>query len=297
MPSFHSPNGTLHFEQRGSRAATPVLMIHGLGCQLIHWPDSLLDGLVSAGLRVIFWDNRDVGLSFEVDADPPTIADLLAAQSDPSVLSPSYSLSEMAEDAIHLLNHLGQSGAHIVGVSMGGMIAQRLAMHHSHRVFSMTTLMSSTGNPNVGNPNPEAVAALAGSFVANDREAIIQATVAAGNLFGGERYPSERFGIARFAELGYDRSNRPNGTLRQLSAIMTDGDRTAQLRKVDIPTLVIHGTVDPLVHHSGSEALAEALPQSELVLIDDLGHDLSEPVVPSLVESIVQHIGGIAAPR
>ena len=297
MPSFESPNGTLYFEQHGSRAEAPVLLIHGLGCQLLHWPDSFIDGLVESDLRVIYFDNRDIGLSFEVDAQPPAIADLLTAQSDPSVLSPSYSLTDMADDAVHLLNHLGQSGAHIIGVSMGGMIAQRMAIHHRHRVFSMTTLMSSTGNSEVGYPSPEAVGALAGSFTKSERNATIQATINAGNLFGGEHYLSEEYGIARFAATAYDRSNRPEGTLRQLCAIMTDGDRSEELAKVDVSTLVLHGTNDPLVHFSGSEAIAASLPQSDLVLIENLGHDLSEPVIPQLVESIVKHIQSVPTHR
>ena len=297
MPSFESPNGPIYFEQRGSRADPPLLLIHGLGCQLIHWPDSLLDGFVDSGFRVIVFDNRDIGLSFKVDAKPPSVADLLVAQTDPAVLVPAYSLTDMAEDVIHLLNHIGQSGAHLIGVSMGGMIAQRLVLNHPHRVFSVTSAMSTTGEQTVGQAEPEAIGALVGSFVLEERDAIIQATINAGNLFAGDHYPSEEHGIARFAEKAYERSHRPDGTLRQICAILTDGDRSSELGNVDVPMLVIHGTNDPLVHYSGSEAIASLVPGSKLCLIEKLGHDISEPIVPQLVELIVEHMSSASAPR
>ena len=290
MPVLRSPLGDIYFEQRGSRADPPVLLIHGVGCQLIHWPDSLLDGIVASGLRVIYYDNRDSGLSFDFKAEPPAITDLIAAREDPTQLSPPYTLSDMAVDAVHLLNHVGQSGAHVVGVSMGGMIAQRLLGSYPERVFSLTSIMSTSGNPDVGQPQPEAIAALASNFIEMDRETSIENGRRVNNLLGGEHYISTEVGMGRFVEQAYDRALRPAAVLRQFSAIVTDGDRRDPIRNAEIPVLAIHGTNDPLVAHDGSVDLIETVPNGELKLIENMGHDLPEPLIPDMVEAIVTHI-------
>lgn len=297
MPVFKAPGGTICFDQRGSRASPPILLIHGLGCQLIHWPDSLLDGLVDAGYRTVVFDNRDTGLSFESETEPPTIPSLVQALDAPDSLTPSYSLSDMAKDAIALLNHIGQSGAHIVGVSMGGMIAQYLAINHPERVFSLSLLMSSTGSLETPKPAPEVIAALATSIVSPTREAKIEATRTSDRMFGGPYYDSCEVGIGRFAEQAYDRSHRPNGVLRQLAAIVSDGDRRERLRGVQIPSLAIHGDADPLVDPFGSKDLAGSLPNCRLKIIEKLGHDLPEPVIPVMLEEILDHIGSVEAAR
>ncbi len=273
------------------------MLIHGLGCQVIHWPDSLLDGLVAAGFRAVFFDNRDSGLTFEFDAEPPEIPELVQALDDPTVVSPAYTLQDMANDAVALLNHIGQSGAHIVGVSMGGMIAQHIAFQHPERVFSLTMLMSSTGSPDTPKPGMEIVAALAGSIVSDTREANIEATRNSDRLFGGPHYDSVEVGIGRFVEQAYERSHRPNGTLRQLGAILSDGDRRPKLREVEIPSLALHGTADPLVDQFGSKDLAETMPNCKLKIIEKLGHDLPEPVIPEILDAIVDHISSVEALR
>lgn len=290
MPELRTPLGKLHFEQRGSRADLPVLLIHGVGCQLIHWPDSFLDGIVASGLRVIYFDNRDCGLSFDYGATPPTIADLIAAREDPTLLSPPYTLTDMANDAVHLLNHIGQSGAHVVGVSMGGMIAQRLLGNHPDRVFSLTSIMSTTGNPNVGAPKPEAIAALASNFVEMDREAALENGRNVNNLLGGPHYNSTEVGMGRFVERAYDRALRPEAMLRQFGAIVADGDRREGIHRSQVPILAIHGTDDPLVNHDGSVDLIDTANNGSLKLIDKMGHDLPEPVIPEMVEATVAHI-------
>ncbi|MCY4128555.1 MAG: alpha/beta hydrolase [Gammaproteobacteria bacterium] len=290
MPTLRTPLGDIYFEQRGSRADPPVLLIHGVGCQLIHWPDSFLDGVVESGLRVIYYDNRDCGLSFDFGGTPPTIADLIAAREDPTLLSPPYTLADMAMDAVHLLNHIGQSGAHVVGVSMGGMIAQHLLGNYPERVFSLTSIMSTTGNSEVGEPKPEAIAALASNFVPMDRDAAIENGRNVNNLLGGPHYQSTEVGMGRFVELAYDRALRPEAMLRQFGAIVTDGDRRDAIRGSQVPVLAIHGTDDPLVAHDGSVDLIETVNNGTLRLIDKMGHDLSEPVIPEMVESTVAHI-------
>ena len=246
--------------------------------------------MVSEGFRVIYLDNRDCGLSFGIDDEPPDIPTLLAAQADPSVLSPAYSLSDMALDAIHLLNHVGQSGAHIVGVSMGGMIAQRCALEHPDRVFSLTSVMSTTGNPEVGQPSLEAIGALASNFEPLEREAALKRSREVNDLFGGPHYVSTEVGIGQVAEQAYDRALRPEGTLRQLAAIMTDGDRRDALREIQTRVLAIHGLADPLVDHSGSVDLIDTVPNGSLVSFDKMGHDLPEPLIPQIVATIVDHV-------
>ena len=290
MPTFHTPQGPIYFEQRGSRADPPILMIHGLGCQVVHWPDSLLEGLTSKGFRVVTMDNRDVGLSFGVEESPPAIAQLIQAMDDPGFVDPPYQLADMAEDVVHLLDHLGQSGAHLVGVSMGGMVAQYVALNHAKRVFSLSLLMSSTGNPEIPAPAPEIVGALGATVVAPSREESVNAARAANQIFGGPHFDSCAVGIGRFVETAHDRARKPDGVLRQLGAILSDGDRRAQLAKVQIPALMIHGDHDPLVDKFGSIDLARTIPNSRLVIIEKLGHDLPEPLISKIIEEIVSHI-------
>lgn len=297
MPVFKSPNGEVFFDQRGSRAAPPILLVHGLGCQVVHWPDSLLDGFVNAGYRIVFFDNRDAGLTFEFDAEPPSIPELLQALDNPNAIARAYTLADMANDAVALLDHIGQSGAHIVGVSMGGMIAQYMAINHPQRVFSLSLLMSSTGNPDTPQPGPEVVGALATSIVSPTREETIDATRKSDQLFGGPHYDSCEVGIGRFVELAYDRSNRPSGVLRQLAAILSDGDRRARLSEVQVPSLALHGTADPLVDQFGSRDLADTMPNCRLSIIDKLGHDLPEPVIPKILNDLLEHIGSVEAAR
>ena len=298
MPYLQSPNGKIYFEQRGSRADTPVLLIHGVGCQLIHWPDSFLDGLVKGNLRVIYFDNRDCGLSFDFDAEPPNILSLIEARENPDLLKPPYTLSDMAGDAVDLLNHVGQSGAHIVGLSMGGMIAQRFIAEHPERAFSLTSIMSTSGNPEVGEPTPEAIAALASNFVEElERDEAIERSRQVNDLIGGSTYVSSELGMGRFAEAAYDRAFRPQATLRQFSAIVTDGDRREQIQSLNVPVLAIHGTSDPLVAHSGSEDIVNNAGDGQLKLIEDMGHDIPEPLIPELVETIVEHVNRSEANR
>ena len=290
MASFAASSGTIHFQHHGARANPRVLFVHGLGCQLVQWPQSLIDGVVAAGLCAVVFDNRDVGLSHGVDAPPPTIEQLLAANENASALTPPYTLSDMARDAVDLLDHLGQGGAHIVGVSMGGMIGQRLAMEHPHRVYSLTSIMSSTGNPALPGPTPEAIAALTAAMGSEDAETAIEIGIRAARVLGGPHFPSEKVGIARFTRLAVERAHRPDGVARQLAAILTDGDRRAGLAKIEAPTLVIHGGGDPLVPAQSGRDTAATVPGAKYLEIGELGHDLSEPVISDMVRAMIEHI-------
>ena len=287
MPSFVHAGLRLHYEQWGARADPPVLLIHGLSCQIIHWPESLIDLLAAAGHRVIALDNRDIGLSSTVDAPVPSAAAIAA---DPSAHPPAYSLSDMAADAVALLDHLGQAGAHIVGLSMGGMIAQTLAIEYPQRCFSLTSIMSSTGNPDLPPPTPAALTA----FIADrpsDRAQAIAQYQQGWRVLAGPHYDSLSEGLARFSEQAVDRGFTAAGFARQLLAIRHAPDRRKALARLSAPALVIHGGADPLVPLAAGEDTAKALPGAKLRVFDKMGHDLPESLLPDIAQAIIEHIG------
>ena len=297
MARFRAKSGQIYFEHSGSRSDPRVLFIQGLGCQVVHWPETLIEGVVAASLCAVTFDNRDAGLSHGSDAPPPSLPTLLAAQEDPQGLSPAYSLSDMAQDAVDLLDHLGQGGAHVIGVSMGGMIGQRMAIEHPDRVYSLTSIMSSTGNPGLPPPAEEAVAGLLATSVAGDAEAAVPLSVQAWQVFAGPHFDSEKVGGARFARLAIERAYRPDGTLRQLAAILADGDRCADLQRLTVPTLVIHGNADPLVPVEAGRETAAVIPGAAYLEVDKLGHDLSEPALGDIVAAITAHIHDVEVTR
>lgn len=297
MPKFHAKSGAIHFEHRGSRADPRVVLIHGLSCQLTQWPEALLDGLVARGLCVVTFDNRDAGLSDGPDTPPPSVEALLAAQQDPAALTPAYTLSDMAQDVVDLLNHLGQAGAHVMGFSMGGMIAQRLAIEHAERIYSLASVMSSPGGADLPAPEEAAVAALLG-LVAEDESKAPAARVAdAWEAFGGPHFPSNEMGIGHCAAQAVQRAWRPAGTARQLAAILADGDRRAALGAVRTPTLVLHGEADPLVSVAAGRATAAAIPNAEFVGFEKLGHDFPAPLIGDIVAAIGRHIEAVEVSR
>ncbi len=297
MARFTAKSGEIYFEHSGSRADPRVLFIQGLGCQVVHWPESLIEGVVAAGLCAVTFDNRDSGLSHGSDAPPPSLMSLLAARDDPGDLAPAYSLSDMARDAVDLLDHIGQGGAHVIGVSMGGMIGQRMAIEHPHRVYSLTSIMSSTGNPELPPPSEEAVGSLISSSAAEDAEAAVSLSIKTWQVFAGPHFDSEKVGGARFARRAIDRAYRPDGMLRQLAAILADGDRRADLNRLAVPTLVIHGDADPLVPPEAGRDTAAAIPGATCLEIEKLGHDLSEPAIGEIVAAVTAHIRDVEVTR
>ena len=293
MARFKARSGEIYFEHRGARANPRVVLIHGLGCQLVQWPDSLIQGLVGNGLCVVLFDNRDAGLSDGPDGPPPSLEALLAAS---DAVTPDYTLSDMAQDTVDLLDHLGQGGAHIVGLSMGGMIAQRMAIEHPHRVYSLTSIMSSTGNPGLPGPHPDAMAA-AVALTEDNAETALAHHIHAWRVWGGGHCDSRECGIARFAERAVERARRPHGIIRQYAAIVADGDRRGELAGVRVPTLVIHGTADPLVPAAAGDDTANAIPGARYIEIPKLGHDLPDPAIAEIVEAISGHIQAIEVSR
>ena len=302
MPRFKARSGAIYFEHAGARANPRVLLVHGLGCQLVQWPEGLTEGLVDAGFCVVSFDNRDAGLSAGPDAEPPSTQALLAAQADPAALVPAYTLSDMAQDAVDLLDHLGQAGAHVVGLSMGGMIGQRLAIEHGERVYSFVSIMSSPGGTDLPAPEEAAVAALlrlaepgagAGDVPADAEARLTEAW----ETFGGPHFSSAQVGIGRYARRAIERAFRPGGVARQLAAILADGDRRPALAAVRAPTLVLHGEADPLVDVEAGRATARAVPNAKFAAFEKMGHDLPAPLVGDVVAAISAHIHAVEVSR
>ena len=276
----------LAYETFGERGSTPLLLVSGLGSQMISYPDELCAGLAAQGLFVIRFDNRDVGQSTHLHAAGlPRLGDV--RRGDRS--SVHYELADMAADAAGLIEALGLDSVHLVGVSMGGMIAQRVAITYPDRVRSLTSIMSTTGDRSVGGAS-EAAQAVLYAPPATDREGAIARQLETSRVIGSPGFPFDEEMIRARAGLAYDRGHDPAGVARQMAAIVTSPDRTADLGKVVAPTLVIHGSDDALVNVSGGRATAAAVPGAELVVIEGMGHDLPRALWPELTERITAHI-------
>lgn len=272
----------LAYEVGGDPAGVPMLLIMGLGAQMILWPDDLVAELGARGFRTVRFDNRDCGRSTWIEGGPEPNP-LAALAGDTS--SASYTLEDMAADAAGLLDHLGIGEAHVVGASMGGMIAQTLAIHHPRRARSLASIMSTTGDRAVGMPKPEVLPALLTPPPAT-REGTVQWAERMFAIIGSPGFEPDREWVADVAGREFDRGQNPPGTARQLMAIAASGDRTQALRGVGAPAVVIHGAADPLVPISGGRATAEAIPGAELVVIEGMGHDLPRGAWPRIVDAI-----------
>ena len=272
----------LAYNTLGEPSDPPVVLISGLGAQLIGWDGAFCQQLVDRGLFVIRFDNRDVGLSSHL-ADRPTSDPLAEAAGAASAAS--YTLAQMAADTAGLIDNLGLGSAHVVGISLGGMIAQILAIEHPERVRSLTSIMSTTGHNQVGQPTDAARALFLLPPVITQEGAMDHA-VLFNRTVGSPAYPTEETELRDRAVSAFDRAFNPQGIARQLTAAMTTPDRTEDLRRLDLPTLVIHGAEDPVIAVSGGQATAEAIPGAELVVIDGMGHDLPRPLWPTVAERI-----------
>jgi pimeloyl-ACP methyl ester carboxylesterase len=274
----------LEYETIG-RASDPVmLLIMGLGAQLIDWPEEFGAGLAGRGFFVVLFDNRDSGLSTSLDElGTPDIPGVLAGTA-----SPPYRLADLAADAVGLLDALGIERAHVVGASMGGMIAQQIAIDQPDRVRSLCSIMSTTGDRSVGQSTPEAAAALR-TPPATTREEAVAASTAASRILGSIGFDASEDAQRRRAERKYDRAYRPLGRQRQLAAIYAAPDRTEALHKVTAPSVVIHGALDPLVGLSGGRASADAIPGAELVVLPGVGHGIPADAIPVMVEAIASN--------
>ena len=291
MPNIRANNIDIYYEENGPADGPVILLVMGLGAQMIAWPDEFIHGLVSKGYRVIHYDNRDVGLSQWMDGakTPNLVWTMLKARFGLPVRVP-YTLTDMAADGIGLLDALGIDKAHVAGASMGGMIVQLMAANHRERLLSMTSIMSSSGKPGL----PGARADIQKSFmVKRPSDASRDDAVAFGTeLVRSFSYPDPARPENAHAEMtakAFDRGYYPVGTRRQLLAIIADGSRVERLKKITTPTLVVHGGADPLVPKEGSEDIARHIPGARLEIIDEMAHDLPPSQVGRMVDLIAGH--------
>jgi pimeloyl-ACP methyl ester carboxylesterase len=282
MPRAQVNGIELEYDTFGAAGQPTLLMIMGLGSQMIAWDERLCRLLADEGFHVVRYDNRDAGLSTFLDAGPqPDLGAVLNGDGS----SATYVLADLADDALGLLDVLGVERAHLVGASMGGMIAQQLVIDHPERALSLCSIMSSPDYPNVGPPSEEAWAVLTCPR-AEGREAAIEGNVASARAIGSPGYPQEEQELRASVIRAYDRCSRTDGIVRQLAAVYASPDRTEALARVSTPTLVIHGEDDALVDVSGGRATAAAVPHAELLTLPGVGHELPAALWPRIVPAI-----------
>jgi len=288
MTSVEANGITVEYADTGPRDAPVILLIMGLGMQLIAWPQSFCDGLAARGFRVVRFDNRDVGHSTPIPAGSLAMTSMMARAFFGLPVRPPYTLTDMARDALGLLDALGISRAHIVGASMGGMIAQILAIERPERVKSLISIMSTTGNRRLPGPKAKVLRALLRPRPRNKAVAVRRG-MELFCLIGGSGYPPTDAELRDKVERAVHRSYRPDAVLRQLIAIRAAPSRVQALRRVRAPTLVLHGSDDPLVPMAGGEDTAANIPGARLRIIPGMGHFLPEALVPLLVDEIAGH--------
>lgn len=299
MPTVTTPNTGIEifYEDTaplGDNAqAEVILLVMGLGAQMTLWPDELVAALVGDGFRVIRYDNRDIGLSQKMEgarAPSPAMQVLRKKIGFPARVP--YTLKDMADDGIGLLDALGIASAHVVGASMGGMIVQLMAVHHPERLMSLTSIMSTTGSGKLPQAEKHAMDALVAPLKGLDEETLVAHGLNIAKNIGSAGFPFDPEEQRERVLKNMRRSVYPAGLPRQLAAIIDDGDRTSRLAAVRAPTLVLHGEADPLVKLEGGEATAAAISGARLVTIPGWGHDLPIPLIPRLAGEIAGHARG-----
>jgi len=276
---------TLCYEAFGDPADPPALLVMGLGTQMIAWHEDFCRELAGRGLYVVRFDNRDAGRSTHLSGAPPTLRQMVRRDK----AAAHYLLGDMAADAAGLLRELGLAPAHVIGASMGGMIAQTLAARHPDSVRSMVSIMAGTGSRWAGQPALR-VYPMFLRRAPRDRDAFVEYTARAFAAIGSPGFPQDLDALREMAGRSFDRESDATGTGRQLAAILASGDRSAELRRIDAPTLVVHGTADKLVAVSGGRATAKAIRGSELLLIDGMGHDLPRGAWPRIIDAIEANV-------
>jgi pimeloyl-ACP methyl ester carboxylesterase len=272
----------LAYQEMGDADGEPLLLVMGLATQMLAWDEGFCGMLVDRGFRIVRFDNRDIGRSTKIEsAGMPSRVDMMSGRR----ATAPYLLRDMAADTIGLMDHLGIDSAHVVGASMGGMIAQTLAIEYPERVRSMVSIMSTTGSRWTGLPSWKAMGVLLGR-PPKGREAAVERAIKTFSVIGSPGYPLDEERLRDVAGRSYDRGHSAAGVLRQLHAITASGDRTQALRGVDVPAAVIHGKRDPLVRPAGGRATARAIPGARLKMIDGMGHDLPRDLWPTFVEEI-----------
>ncbi len=279
----------IEYAETGRRDAPVILLIMGLGMQLVAWPDSLCEGLAARGFRVVRFDNRDIGLSTRMpSAGSLATAAMMARAFLHLPVRPPYTLGDMARDTVGLMDALGIDRAHVVGASMGGMIAQIVAIERPERVKSLSSIMSTSGDPALPGPAPKVLRALLRPR-SRDKEIAVRRGMELFRLIAGSRYRPSEAELRAKLEGAVRRSYRPDAFARQLIAIQTAPSRVSLLRRVRAPTLVLHGDDDPLVRMAGGEDTAANIPGARLRIVPGMGHFLPEALVPLLVDEIAGH--------
>lgn len=279
----------LCYETFGERTDPPLVLVMGLATQMIVWDHEFCSMLAARGFHVVRFDNRDVGLSTKLlHARTPSLAELMLAQATRLRFRVPYTLRDMAADTVGLLDALGISSAHLVGASMGGMIAQEVALAYPQRVRTLTSIMSTTGDRKLPRAKPRALAVLA-RRVPHDRDGYIRAYVDTWHVLAGDHFPFDAAYWARQGAASYERGINPAGAARQLLAIIASGSRKPKLRRLTVPTLVVHGTDDPLIPVEGGLDTARTIPGAELMLIDGMGHSFPREVWPRIIDAIARH--------
>jgi pimeloyl-ACP methyl ester carboxylesterase len=281
----------LVYESIGDPGDPALLLVMGLGMQLIHWDLEFCEGLAARGFHVIRFDNRDAGLSTKIDAPVPNVMRAMARLP----IRVPYVLDDMAADSFGLLDHLGIERAHVTGVSMGGMIAQTMAIRRPERVLSLGSMLSTTGDRRVGTPKLRVWSVLM-RRAPQQRDAFIEYFVRVFKVIGSPRYPVDEPRMRERAAATYDRCHYPAGTARQLAAILASGSRAQALRRLEVPTVVIHGRSDPLVPFRAGVATARAIPGAQLAAFPGMGHDLPRELWPSFTDALTKNADRAATP-
>jgi pimeloyl-ACP methyl ester carboxylesterase len=290
MPRVSANGIQIEYETFGNPSARPLLLIIGLGGQMIHWDEDLCKDLAGRGHYVIRYDNRDVGLSTRFEAaGVPNLVEVFGRILQGEKIKAPYTLDDMADDGVSLLDALGVRKAHICGMSMGGMIAQTIAIRHPGRVLSLISIYSNTGNPELPQAKPEVMGLLMAP-PPEERGANVEHMLRLFKAIAGPGFPVDEKWSRKILAESFDRCFYPPGVARQLVAILAHGNRKPALASVKVPTLVIHGTADPLVPVEGGKDTAKAIPGAELILIEGMGHDLPHGGAwPRIVEAITAH--------
>jgi pimeloyl-ACP methyl ester carboxylesterase len=295
MPTVTTPNTNIEifYEDHGDPAHEVILLVMGLGAQMTLWPDELVEALVGEGFRVIRYDNRDIGLSQKMEgARAPSLPIQLLRKKIGWPAKVPYTLRDMADDGIGVLDALGIAAAHVVGASMGGMIVQLMAVHHGHRLMSMTSIMSTTGNPKLPAAEKHAMQALIAPITSMEEDSLVAHGLNIARNIGSPGFPFDPEAQRERVLRNVRRSVYPPGPPRQLAAIIDDGCRRARLAQVRTPTLVLHGEDDPLVKVEAGEDTARHISGARLVTIPGWGHDIPQPLIPRVAGEIVAHARG-----
>ncbi|HEX2592600.1 MAG TPA: alpha/beta hydrolase [Rhizomicrobium sp.] len=287
----------IEYEDTGPRNGIPFLFINGFGSQMTSWPVEFRQGLGAAGLRVIRFDNRDVGLSQKWHGILPDVREVAAAMREGRKPDVPYTLNDMAADAVALLTELGIDTAHISGASMGGMIAQLVALNHPEKARSLISIFSTTSDPSLPPSSPEAQAALTAAAPATDRATVIAHGLKGRRTYASTAYPFDEERLGKLIGENYDRMFYPEGTGRQFAAIVASPPRTERLKTLKLPTLVMHGSADMLLRVEAGRHTAQCIPNSEYKEIEGWGHDMPIGVIPTVVGTIVDFVKRVEAKR